>query len=188
MFNASKSDSVDSNLLKVGRRLIADHQSLWSTAGGQSLVTSNGLTIADEIANVLAWRDSFLALEGDSTVGHRDLQTRLFTRYDFKYGALKGLFVGGGLTFSSEAVIGKNTVTSTFVKSPGFYDADLLLGYRLPLRKVFGRRTTLTLQFNGQNLFQEERISLVRADTDGQIFRGVINPPRRYLLNAKLSF
>ncbi len=188
LFNASKSDSVESNLLKVGRTVITDMLPVWQTAGGGEVVTSSGLTVADEVANVLAWRDSFLALEGDSTVGHRELQLRLFTRYDIKRGPLKGLFFGGGFSYSDAAVIGKTRATGAYITTPVQREADVLLGYQFRLPALFGRKANVTLQFNGQDLLQQNRLALVRADTDGQIFRGVVMPPRRFLFNAKISF
>lgn len=136
----------------------------------------------------MAWRDSTLSLEGDSTIGHRSDQVRMFTRYDLQGGPLKGVFFGGGLSYSGEAIIGKAAATNTFIKSPALWEAEALLGYRMQLGKFLGKNVRLSLQLNAQNLLQDEPIAHLRADSAGQIYRGVVNPPRRYLLSAKLNF
>ena len=187
MINATLSESVDSALLKVGDAVLADVLPQWQTAGGANVVTSNGSTITEEIAAVSAWRDGFKALEGDSTIGHRETELRLFTRYEFKGGRLDGLFLGGGLTHGSAPVIGKNTATNTFIKGDAHTEADLLLGYRFRLPESLGGANTV-LQLNAQNLLQEDDFRIVRADPDGQLFRGVIYAPRRVAFSVRVNF
>lgn len=91
----------------------------WQTAGAQTLTTSAGVSVAQEIINYQNWLASATAVENTGTIGHRDLEGRAFTRYDFSQAELKGLFVGGGFSYGSAPVIGRSTAGNLFMPPSG---------------------------------------------------------------------
>jgi hypothetical protein len=181
----SVSDSVETNLLKRSRQSAALVLPLWRTPAAQGLVTNAGVTIAQEIAAYEAWLAATTAVEDQGTIGHREFEFRAFTRYDFQQGRLRGVFLGGGLSYGSSPVIGRSTAGSLFY-APVRREADLLLGYRGRLPAWLGRRPA-EVQFNAANLLQQSPYTLLRRDPDGQNFRAVLNPPPTYSLSFRLS-
>ena len=186
MISLSKTKSVQTNMLKRSRPAAALVLPLWQTPGAQTLSTSAGVTVAQEIINYQNWLASTTAVENAGTIGHREVEGRAFTRYDFSQSTLKGVFVGGGLSYGSAPVIGRSTAGLLFYAAVR-READLLLGYRTHLPQWLGRRN-LELQFNAMNLLQQNDYTLVRRDPDGQLFRAAVNPPTNYALSARLAF
>jgi hypothetical protein len=152
----------------------------------QSLITSANITVAQEIINYQNWLASTTAVENTGTIGHREREARLFTRYDFRAAALKGAFVGGGLSYGSAPVIGRSTAGVLYTAAVR-READALFGYRTRLPQWLGRKN-LEVQVNATNLLQQKQYTLVRRDPDGQLFRAAINPPTNYALSARVNF
>lgn len=186
MINASKSESVQTNMLKRSRAFAALVLPIWNDPAAQALVTSANVTVAQEIANYDAWLQSTTAVEGESTIGHRELQVRAFTRYDFKHGFLRGFYAGGGFRYGSAPPVGRSTA-GDIITSPVSREADALVGYRRSMKGKFGLKS-LEVQFNANNLLQQEDFTYMRVDADGQIFRAQVNAPTRYSLTTRLSF
>jgi len=186
MASLSASDSVETNLLKRSRQAAAQVLPLWRTPAAQALVTNAGVSVAQEIANYESWLAATTAVEDQGTVGHREVEFRAFTRYDFRQGKLKGVFFGGGLSYGSAPVIGRSTAGQLLL-APVRREADLLLGYKTRLPVWLGRAAA-DVQFNANNLLQESPYTLLRRDPDGQNFRAVLNPPPTYSLSLRLGF
>lgn len=185
-FNLSHSESVETNLLKRSRPAAALVVPLWRNPAAQSLVTTAGVTVAREILNYESWLASTTAVENEGTIGHRELEMRGFTRYDFRSGLLKGVFVGGGLSYGSAPVIGRST-DGLLYKAEARREADLLFGYKTRLPAAFGR-AGVEIQFNANNLLQQSPYTLLRRDPDGQYYRAMINAPTSYMLSVRLNF
>jgi len=173
-------------LLKRSRQAAAQVLPLWRTPAAQALVTNAGVSVAQEIANYESWLAATTAVEDQGTVGHREVEFRAFTRYDFRQGKLKGVFVGGGLSYGSAPVIGRSNAGQLML-APVRREADLLLGYKTRLPVWLGRAAA-DVQFNANNLLQESPYTLLRRDPDGQNFRAVLNPPPVYSLSLRLGF
>ena len=184
--NVSKTESVQTNMLKRSRAAAAVAVPLWRNPAAQSLQTTAGVSVAQEILNYQNWLAATTAVENTGTVGHRELEARAFTRYDFTTGRLKGAFIGGGLSYGSAPVIGRSTTGTLFTASIR-READALLGYRTRLPQWLGR-AGVELQLNANNLLQQKDYTLVRRDPDGQLFRAAVNPPTSYALSARFSF
>jgi hypothetical protein len=186
MVSLSQSDSVQTNMLKRSRPAAAAVLPLWQNPASQSLVTSAGVTVAQEIINYQNWLASTTAVENTGTIGHRGQEARVFTRYDFRQGRLKGAFVGGGFSYGSSPVIGRSTAGNLF-EAAIRREADALLGYRTRLPQ-WAARASLELQLNATNLLQQKDYTYVRRDPDGQLFRAAVNPPTSYTLSARVGF
>ncbi len=186
MVNLSQTGSVQTNMLKRSRAAAARVVPLWQTPAAQNLQTTAGVSVAQEIVNYQNWLAATTAVENTGTVGHRELEARAFTRYDFREGKLKGAFIGGGLSYGSAPVIGRSTAGTLFTAAIR-READALLGYRTRLPQLLGR-ANLELQFNATNLLQQKAYTLVRRDPDAQLFRAAVNPPTNYSLSARFTF
>lgn len=184
--NVSKTASVQTNMLKRSRAAAARVVPLWQNPAAQNLQTTAGVSVAQEIINYQNWLAATTAVENTGTIGHRELEARAFTRYDFTTGRLKGAFIGGGLSYGSAPVIGRSTAGSLF-KAKVRREADALLGYRTRLPQWLGR-AGVDFQFNATNLLQQKDYTLVRRDPDGQLFRAAVNPPTNYALSARFTF
>lgn len=185
LVSLSRATSVQTNLLKRSRPAAARVLPLWQTPGAQALVTSAGVTVAQEIINYQNWLASTTAVEDSGTIGHRELEARAFTRYDVRGGPLRGTFVGGGLSYGGAPVIGRSSAGALFSGAIR-READLLAGYRTRLPAWLGR-SAVEWQLNATNLLQQKQYTLVRRDPDGQIFRAAANPPTSYTLSCRVS-
>jgi iron complex outermembrane receptor protein len=186
VINISKTESVQTNMLKRSRAAAALVVPLWQNPAAQTLPTTAGVSVAQEIANYQDWLAATTAVENTGTVGHREFEARAFTRYDFNAGKLKGAFIGGGLSYGSAPVIGRSTAGTLF-KANIRREADALMGYRTRLPRWLGR-AGVELQLNATNLLQQKDYTLVRRNPDGQLFRAAVNPPTNYALSARFSF
>lgn len=188
IFSGSKSNVVTSNMLKQSRPFAAQVVPTWEalSAADKSINTTAGVSIAQEIINYQTWLNSTTAVEGRSTIGQRELELRVFTRYDIRRAVLKGIFVGGGFRYGSAPVVGVNTAGQYFY-SPINREVDLLLGYK---RRLSGRfnKMNLEIQLNAQSILQQEDYTFLRINPDGQLFRVQINAPARYTLTTTLNF
>lgn len=188
-FNMTNSESTDADLLKISEDVLNNIAiPIWSNPQGQDLIVENGNTVAEDIQAVWDWYNGTIALEGDSTVGHRETSFRAFTRYDFREGRFKGLYVGGGLIYGSSPVIGKNLETNEFIEGPENKEMDFLMGYKMKLDDFLGGPKDLVFQLNAQNLLQDIEYRVLRGDPDGQLWRAKYHPPRRYMLTIRMNF
>ncbi len=184
--NVSKTASVQTNMLKRSRAAAARVVPLWQNPAAQNLQTTAGVSVSQEIVNYQNWLAATTAVENTGTIGHRELEARAFTRYDFTTGRLKGAFIGGGLSYGGAPVIGRSTASALFTANIR-READALLGYRTRLPQWLGR-AGVEFQFNATNLLQQKDYTLVRRDPDGQLFRAAVNAPTNYALSARFSF
>ena len=111
-----------------------------------SLTTSNGLTVAQEIFDMVDTLNDEKEAQ-QKRWGVRPHKVSLFTAYDFRGGRLAGLTVGGGWRWRSANVIGSNAaggeITGRVITA-----VDLMLAYSLKLPRLPGR---LRLQLNVAN-------------------------------------
>ena len=105
----------------------------------------------------------------------REHSINLFTRYSVRHGRLKGLIVGGGLNYRSEAYLG--IVGGKYYFTPDFLIANFLMGYST---KIYGFDTTFTLNVN--NLTDEV------AYTAQRLGSAQWDRPREFRLSASVKF
>jgi iron complex outermembrane receptor protein len=186
MVNLSKSNAVTSNMLKRSRPAAAQVLPLWQLPAAQNLVTTAGVTVAQEILNYQAWLATTTAVENSGTIGHRQEEARVFTRYDFRQSFLKGVFVGGGFSYGSAPVVGRSTSGALFY-APIRREADALVGYRTRLPKFFGRYP-IEFQLNATNLLQQSPYVVMDRQPDGEIFRAQLQAPTQYTFTTRITF
>lgn len=186
-FNATHSTSESQNLLKLTTGVMKTLLPFWQTPAAQGLITVNNITVAQEIANYQTFYANGTAGDGKSTVGHLPDELRLFTRYNFSAGWLRGVFLGGGLSYSGGPIIGYNTTTYQPYKDHAQYDGDVLAGYTMRLSPAM-HHATLTFQFNAQNILHRYDIIDYTEQGDGQIVRAGFVAPPRYAFSTTLSF
>jgi hypothetical protein len=122
-----------------------------------TLTTSNGLTVAEEIFNLVD------TLNNDKEVqerrwGLRPHKVSLFTAYDFREGRLSGFTAGGGWRWRSANVIGEDSAGRE-VTGRAIVATDLMVAYTRRLKGVPGR---FRFQINVTNLLDDTDIIPVR--------------------------
>jgi outer membrane receptor for monomeric catechols len=110
----------------------------------------------------------------------------LFTSYSFHEGLLKGASIGGGYRHQSKNPIGLYA-PRVLQYGPSYWDAHLMLGYRLNNLLWFKR---VSLQLNIANLFDETSPLVIKRTLDGtEINRRVrLRDPRSWRLSANVDF
>ena len=136
-------------------------------------------------------------LDGTTSTEQREWRVNFVANYSFTEGKLKGLGLGGGYRWQSEAVIGYASMTTedgivvSDVSRPfldhGRKDIDLWARYKLPLfRKYFD----WSLQLNVRNAFTSaDEVIGVRMQGDGVTpERVTYAPPRAFFLTSTFEF
>lgn len=191
--NLSDMKTVPTNMLKqtriaydiVGPQWASYDQSLETTGNADD---GSARTIEDEIIEWNLWFNEEIATEGITTLGTREFQGRLFTRYKFTEGSLKGFFVGGGFKYSGAPAIGRSAATGELFRGSIDREVDLLFGYRTKVSWFGDGKQTLSVQINAQNLLQQNDFIGVRREEGGNLFRARVVTPARYTLTTKLAF
>ncbi|QYM78886.1 TonB-dependent receptor plug domain-containing protein [Horticoccus luteus] len=119
--------------------------------------------------------------EGVPTAGYTKTRANLFTRYDIKDGALKGLYFGGGAnwrgpTFRGNADVNQDGIAEA-LWSPSYTLVSLLVGYQT---KLWEHRTVFAL--NVDNVFDKD---YYRSAAIGS---GSWGDPRSFKLSAMVEF
>lgn len=103
-----------------------------------------------------AQTDAFLSASPDGTPvpGFTKIRSNLLTNYRFQSGALKGLVMGGGVSYRDKGYRGNYDLNldgmAEELWSPGYTLANVMIGYRT---QIWGRRTNLGL--NVDNVFDK---------------------------------
>ena len=141
-------------------------------------------------------------------LGSRPWKFNLRVNYKFPNTLLKGFAIGGGVRYSSSNYMPNPNLTQEDLSNPptdgtlgldpdiykgsrGMLTGNSLLFWDGTLRykcKLFGGRTTMTLQFNVNNIFNQDVITMGRISQDNTWIRVYLNPPRTYRLSATFDF
>lgn len=119
--------------------------------------------------------------EGVPTAGYTKTRANIFTRYDFKRGPLKGLYLGGGAnwrgrTFRGNADLNQDGFAEN-LWSPSYTLFSLLAGYQT---RILNHRTVVAL--NVDNLFDRDYYR------SGATNSGSWGDPRSFRLNVTTEF
>lgn len=139
----------------------------WLELGGldpaanvSTLVTSNGMTVAEEIFTMVGDLNDDKEQQ-EKRWGVRPHKISLFTAYDFKEGFLKSVSIGGGWRFRSANIIGTNSRGGE-ITGKAITGTDFMLGYTRKFRGLPGR---VRFQMNISNLFDDTDIIPTRLST-----------------------
>jgi len=159
--------------------------------------TVNGTTVADTIT----WTDFFLDDTEDNQLqpfANRPYKFSTNVRYRFTQGRLKGLDVGGAYTFASDNFMQKDRrtvlndgVTPNPELNKYYYgnlseNWDFFASYKT---KIDWRKSTLTLQVNVRNAFNQSRVLPGKYSNDFiGIRRVLVGDPRTIRVSADINF
>jgi iron complex outermembrane recepter protein len=153
----------------------------------QNIVLPNARTIAQELEFIHDELAVHQAAIGIGKLGNRKHKVSLFTRYDFRSGWLKNVYVGGGYRHQSKMFVGVRNDNNQLLYGNSYWYADALAGYTVPgLRK--GRK--LSFQLNVLNVFNERDPLILRYVTGAydRTLRESIRPPTTWRLTTNFEY
>lgn len=180
--NYSATEGTEQNVGSEVKPWIADNFAFWRTFN-QDTVTSRGLTIAQELANITNTLDEQFETEGDINFGNRKHKVNLFTRYGFSSGPLRGLSAGAGYRHQSKIVVGRSP-TGGNVYGNSFSRFDAMLGYQV---RGLPKDLKLGLQLNVTNVLDDRDPLILRYQGTG-VRRYALSAGREWRLAANLEF
>jgi hypothetical protein len=143
-------------------------------ANPSTLVTANGMTVAEEIFTMVGTLNDDKEQQ-EKRWGVRPHKVSLFTAYDFKEGWMKGFTVGGGWRWRSANVIGTNANGSE-IRGRAMTGADFMLSYSCKLARLPGR---FRFQVNISNVLDQTDIIPTRLSISDAAPNGFIVPGGR---------
>lgn len=144
----------------------------YSLVLGASALTKNAITVSKPLGTDPTSNRNYLVLNGRPLDLAPDDMVRLFQRYEFTEGSLKGASIGLGLRYQTDFWPQASNV-SWGVVFPSFTVCDLTLGYKTKIRN---RDVAFNLQLD--NVFD-----VLYAEG-----RNIFGPPREVYLSTRLSF
>jgi iron complex outermembrane recepter protein len=182
--NHAIADAVDDNkFLEWGNWASLTTQYL-SAFPVNSIVTSSGDTIADEIRVYEDELDAQTRSSGIGKLGNRKSKTSMVTRYNLASGPLSGAYVGAAYRHQSKMFTGVDASLQP-VYGNSFWTADLMAGYTVPKMRD-GRK--LSFQLNVYNVFDKRDPLVIRYDANGAVYRHVVQPPTTWRLTTTFDF
>ena len=150
---------------------------------------------------------TLIALSGQKSPGQREYSSSLITNYAIQEGRLKGLSLGGGLRWASNAVVGyyadlnparfthptdtQNVIAWPDLGKPQYIPAttnlDVWASYttRLP---VFGKSVRAKFQLNVQSLTESGGLTPITYQADGTPAQYRIMDPRTFFVTTTFDF
>ncbi len=163
-----------------------------------TLVTTANIPISTEVAQIETGVANLFALN-ELGYNNRPHKANAFVRYSFSEGKLKGWFAGSGVRWQDNNVLQRELVgfdalgkdiLGKILYGPEIFNVDALLGWSTRLKSSpLGHGTTLRAQLNIANLFDSERIQVIRLNRVGDgYWRVVPREPRSFRLSVSLGF
>ncbi len=178
MLNAALPKSAISNSLPRYAAVVAKNRAAW-TAAANNPANPNARQMQEYLADI----DGRFALRADGMpiAGTTDLSAKLFTRYRFARGALKGVFVGGGATTEGDILRGE--INGQKVYSKGFTTYSALLGYGRKIGPI-----NLKTQLNVSNVLDSLQFRYTAYDANNVARQFSVASPRTVLLTVSADF
>ncbi len=178
MLNFALPDSEIANSLPRYSAVVNQYRSQWEAAANN---TSN--PDATTIRQYLDEIDGRFALRADGLpiTGSTEYIAKVFTRYRFAKGPLRGMFVGGGAT--SEGKILRGQVGGQNIYSAGYTTYSALAGYG---RKIKG--VDWKAQVNVSNVLDSQQFRYTAYDVNGVARQFRVATPRTISLTVSAKF
>lgn len=147
-------------------------------------VMSNGLTLEQQIAELIYDIEDYAATNETATTGNRPAKANFTTRYRWAAGRLKGAFVGGGFQYQSPPYLQRMGDVKVF--GHDVRDFQLFAGQSMRLPWL---GANLRVQLNVYNVTNANRIQPGRYTANGTaLYRVYLRAPRNYRLSATVEF
>ncbi len=153
---------------------------------------ADGLTTVAETLDTLygGIESTLVRPEGARYLGSPTQSANLRANYMFREGSLKGFSVGGGVRWRGESVVGytsSDPATRELINGDAYTLVDFNLGYRRNFA-LFGKDTKWSIQFNVNNVFDEDDLIPTETFADGTLRQYVFQTPRKWILSTKFEF
>ncbi len=182
---------------------LSTNKTSWSNVGESVLAymneqrelfqSSTSATVQSELATVDSYVNSrYAAVEGTQLQLSPKWSGNFRTNYTFatKESWLRGFSAGAGVRWRNGTLLGYNSTNAANRKpilSGSNTVADANLGYR---RRVewLGRKTTVSVQLNVNNVFDNQDILPQTADTSGRTLNYRFQTPREWFVTTSFTF
>ncbi len=157
---------------------------------------NNGVTLQEQVnQDVLEYLEQ-KAQEGKPTLEQRQYRVNFVTNYRFQEGFLQGFSVGGAARWQSDNAVGfpliprEDGIVQPDITRPWLnedvYNFDLTFAYR----KKISDKINWTIQLNIRNLqnLQNDELSTIRRQPNGDVARVRYDPPSQFLLTNTFRF
>ncbi|MEO6245000.1 MAG: TonB-dependent receptor [Opitutaceae bacterium] len=183
--NLSTNKTSWTNVAESVRAYMDEHRPLFQQSTS-ALVQSELATVDNYITN------RYANVEGTQLQLSPKWSGNVRTNYTFagKEDWLKGFSLGAGVRWRKGTLLG-NTSTNPATRAPIYSGsntiADANVGYR---RRVewLGRKTTVSVQLNVNNLFDNQRILPQTANAAGQTYNYRFQTPREWIVTTTFAF
>ena len=153
-------------------------------------------TVANQLTRVdAAAYSSFVVADGRRPMGQIIQKGNVRTNYEFTGERLKGFSAGGGFRYFGSPVVGyyasgtaATGVTRKLLEGPEQVFVDVSAGYRRRLPAFLGRKVQWSLQFNVNNVLNNDALVPIRRASNGELVFYRFNAPRSWLLTNRFSF
>ena len=187
--NLSTNEVIKTNIMNEIAEWAAVNTAYWIDVAGEDFLLGGGDW--DTLGNNIGWMMDYInqqtSFNGYPARGERGLGASLYTRYQFKEGAISGFFIGGGARYQDANVIA--IVDGDEIKGEDLFLVDLMLGYQFETT-LLGRETTVDLQLNIANALDEDKdqVYTVAWWDPTRPERIGLQEPRKFTFSASLKF
>lgn len=189
VFNVSKTDVVKEGIMSEVATWADEATSYWVELAGADYNFGGGDwdTLGNHIGWMMDYVNQEVSFNGLSARGERGYGSSLYTNYTFTDGALDGMYLGGGLRFQDENVIG--TVDGETITGNSLFLMDFSAGYEFET-EIFGKSTDVSIQLNVSNLLNEDKhqVYTVAWWDSSRPERIGLQEPRKVAFTTKFSF
>ena len=202
--NGAQAEATASDIGGAWINFIQERSNVWAQYGSIAARGDPLSTVSSRYLGIIQTLNQMNQADGQKVEQGREWRFNLVTRYSFTEGALKGLFVGGGVRWRSAPVLGYSLelVDNEFpfagapaqllvpaLDSPiwgeSLFETDGFVGYTCKLSEKVKWR----VQLNINNLFDDQDPVAQRANLDqGFVSRYYVPRPRSFILTNTFSF
>lgn len=202
--NAAKSSAVSWEIGRDWLSFIREHTAVWAKYADAPAYNDPTRTVRDLYSSLSNTLTLMQATDGRRVESAREWRVNVVTRYSFRGGWLKNVFVGGTGQWRSANVVGYRThgipngfpfpglggtVIASDIEQPMSGDPiitlDAFAGYS---RKIFRDRIDWRVQLNIRNLLGDRSRIVQQVYSNGDVRQFNLPKPRQFILTNTFSF
>lgn len=202
--SAAKSESEESDIGKSWIKFVHERAPVWVQYAGAPMINSPTQTVSGYFATLVNNINLMQQADGQKVEAGREWRVRATTRYSFREGWLKSVFIGGSYLWSSPNVVGyKNsqfpnafpelggaaTILAPDITKPvrGNVQSslDVFAGYG---RKLYKGKIGWRVQLNVRNALDDDTLLVRQILSDGTPLQFNVPKPRLFILTNTFTY